>query len=333
MHLPGAGPGPSIRLHHSQAGPPPLPPGPFRHRGCTRCRDGPTEGPMKPLARESVARYVARAKRSLGQNFLLDDAILQRIVEASGLTPADSALEVGPGLGSLTRHLAAVAASVTAVEKDDALYSRLVNTLTEGDVTLIHGDALQLDLGTLVESMAMQAAPPPGAPGACIRVLANLPYNITQPFLERILPLGGPLASATLLLQEEAAERLVSARPGDVDWRGANLLLQYYSRPSIRFKVPRWAFSPAPKVNGAVVHLELLAPEDRPPVPSEAAFLTLVRFAFHQRRKMLKNTLAPLFPPNRTEAALLRLGLDAGIRAERLTLDQMIRLLWALAET
>ncbi|KFM28951.1 Ribosomal RNA small subunit methyltransferase A [Auxenochlorella protothecoides] len=239
---------------------------------------------MKPLARESVARYVARAKRSLGQNFLLDDAILQRIVEASGLTPADSALEVGPGLGSLTRHLAAVAASVTAVEKDDALYSRLVNTLTE-------------------------------------------------PFLERILPLGGPLASATLLLQEEAAERLVSARPGDVDWRGANLLLQYYSRPSIRFKVPRWAFSPAPKVNGAVVHLELLAPEDRPPVPSEAAFLTLVRFAFHQRRKMLKNTLAPLFPPNRTEAALLRLGLDAGIRAERLTLDQMIRLLWALAET
>lgn len=102
-------------------------------------------------------------------------------------------------------------------------------------MTLIHGDALQLDLGSLVESMAMQAAPPPGAPGACIRVLANLPYNITQPFLERILPLGGQLASATLLLQEEAAERLVSARPGDVDWRGANLLLQYYSRPSIRY--------------------------------------------------------------------------------------------------
>ncbi|GAB4815735.1 hypothetical protein N2152v2_002781 [Parachlorella kessleri] len=330
--------------------------------------------------RQRLREQNIRPKKSLGQNFLLDDVILQRIVTTACIQPGDLVLEIGPGTGNLTRHLLAAGALVTAVEKDYTLHAQLEAEFAKvPQLRVIQGDILRVDLGRILGGMqawgqqqaqAAAAATPPAAgaeasaaaaasaavaaaaaegnsgssagagardpaaynqpPGRVIKVVANLPYNITKDCLLRLLPLGGEISHLYFMLQDEVAVRLTGRDPGGHDWRVMNLIVQYYCRAQYKFQIDRRKYHPAPAVHGAVVDFELRPPHERPAVPSERAFLQLVKKAFSQRRKVIRNSLQPLYPGSQVSTALGALGLSVDARAQDLTLDDFVRLAWQL---
>ncbi|KAG2490681.1 hypothetical protein HYH03_010848 [Edaphochlamys debaryana] len=325
--------------------------------------------PAMPSAASTVANLYQdriRAKKSLGQNFMTDDSILRDLVVAAGVGPGDLVLEVGPGTGNLTKHLLAKGAHVTAVEKDDTLYGRLseeydgVSTLR-----LVRGDALEVGLEDVIRSMVEQdrtgpspgpeagpgagqalakaAAPEPStsapagrgavpAAGRKVKVVANLPYNITKDLLTMLLPLGDLISDLHIMIQHEAAERLCERTPGGPDWRAANIRTLFYCKPKYRFRISRFKYDPVPGVDGALVTFSLLPPHQRPPVPSERGFHELVLKAFSERRKKMRNSLQPLASAEQVQAALAACGLNVDARAQDLTLDQFVALSWRLHE-
>jgi 16S rRNA (adenine1518-N6/adenine1519-N6)-dimethyltransferase len=234
-------------------------------------------------------------------------------------------------------------------------------------LTLVCGDILRQDLPALLAGMAAAPPPPPAAaplaaaasaPGSTApppsaapspdppapllspsspsvlpvlpKVVANLPYYITKDFLVQALPLGGAASSLLLMLQDEVAARLTAPAPGGPDWRAMNIVLRYYSRPRYLFRIDRNKYEPAPSVHGAVVEFELLAPGQRAAVPDERAFLRLVKHAFLQRRKTLRNALQPLVGGPAAVAALAAAGLPPDARAQSLSLEEFVRLAWAV---
>ena len=276
--------------------------------------------------RDLIRTYTLDPKKSLGQNFLIDEHHLERIVAAADLTPEDTVLEIGPGLGVLTHRLAAQAGRVIAVELDDRLISFLrTQFITQSHVSIVHGDILELDPAALVGN-AETPSKIPGRPlGPALhtphyKVVANLPYYITSAVIRHLLEASQPPSLAVLMLQKEVAERFC-AQPGDMSLLAVSV--QFYARPAIVHHVPASAFYPRPKVDSAVLRLDVLP---QPVVPDLAPeqFFRVVRAGFSQKRKQLLNTLSAglHLPKPEVGATLQQIGIDPTRRAETLALEE-----------
>ncbi|WP_374636207.1 16S rRNA (adenine(1518)-N(6)/adenine(1519)-N(6))-dimethyltransferase RsmA [Paracoccus sp. (in: a-proteobacteria)] len=271
-----------------------------------------------PPLREVIARHDLRAKKQLGQNFLLDLNLTSKIARAAGDLTGCDVIEVGPGPGGLTRGLLAEGARhVLAIEKDARALPALaeISNAYPGRLTVINGDALEID--------PLAHLTPP------IRIVANLPYNVgTELLIRWLTPAEWPpfWQSLTLMFQKEVAERIV-ARPGGKAYGRLAVLAQWRSDARIVMTLPPEAFVPAPKIHSAVVHLTAL-PEPR--YPADPAVLNrVVAAGFNQRRKMLRASLKGLHP--RIEELLLEAGIAPTARAEEIGLEQFCALARGLA--
>lgn len=258
-------------------------------------------------------RFKLRADKKLGQNFLIDEDIVRRIVQAAELTPADKVLEVGPGIGTLTQGLAESGADVVAVELDKRLLPVLDVTLAGYDnVRIVNGDILKVDI--------MQEL---GAEN--FKVCANLPYYITTPIIFALLEKRLPMERLVAMVQKEVAERM-AAKPGGRDYGALSVAIQYFTEPEIAFIVPPSSFIPAPAVDSAVI---VCKRRQKPPVEvcDEALFFRVVKAAFSMRRKMLNNALKNMGISSEQCAKWLKLaGVDGRRRGETLTLEDFAAL-------
>jgi 16S rRNA (adenine1518-N6/adenine1519-N6)-dimethyltransferase len=264
----------------------------------------PTPGQLRRL----LAAERLRPRRSLSQNFLTDPAALDAIVAAADLHPRDRVVEVGPGLGVLTRRLLAAGAEVLAVELDSRLAAWLRTEL--GGVpgfTLVEADALTFD-------------PQQAFPGRPFKVVANIPYHITSPLLHAFLEGPRPPELVVVLVQAEVAER-VAAPPGKMSY--LSVFVQNVTEASIAARVPADAFEPAPEVDSAVLCLVRRDPVV-PPGPKREAFYRLVQAGFRQRRKQLHNALARELPLPRDvlDAAFAACGIESDRRPQTLSVDE-----------
>jgi 16S rRNA (adenine1518-N6/adenine1519-N6)-dimethyltransferase len=262
----------------------------------------------------SVNNMPIRPKKSLGQNFLKDPHYLRKIVEAAAVTRDDQVLEIGPGLGHLTRELAARAGRVVVVELDDRLVPVLRRELAAApNVEIVHADALAFDYGALAGTW---------------KVVANLPYYISTPLIERLISWRSKFATLTLMLQKEVAER-IAADPGGKDYGVLTVMVQLHAEPSIAFTVPPGAFTPPPKVDSAVVTLRVRR-QPAVAVADEQFLEKVVKTAFSQRRKTLRNSLGALIDRTAAAAAAQAVGISPDRRPETLSLDEFGRLADAL---
>jgi len=270
--------------------------------------------------RDLLQRHGFSFSKKLGQNFLINPSVCPRMAEACGAAPDTGVLEIGPGIGVLTRELAQRAGRVVAVELDDRLPPVLAETLAGRDnVTVVQGDCLKLDLHRL---LAEQFGDRP------VAVCANLPYYITSPIIMNLLESRLPVTNITVMVQKEAAQRLCAA-PGTREAGAVTLAVQYYAQAETLFTVSRGSFMPAPNVDSAVIRLTV---RKEPPcaVRDEKVLFRLIRAGFGQRRKTLLNSLAGAgYTKERLAAALQSAGIPATARAEQLTLPQFA----ALADT
>ena len=275
----------------------------------------------KPSPPSRPGRSAAlRAKKSLGQHFLRDREILERIVQAAELKAGDRVLEIGAGDATLTVPLSRAAGRVIAVETDRRFIPRLRGLFPDGgNVEVLEADALRFDLGALAGL----------APLKCV---SNLPYNIATAVLDRLLRCRGMFSLLVLMFQKEVARRLV-AGPGEAAYGSLSLATQYRAEAELLFTVPRGAFSPPPEVESAVVRL---APRPAPLLPpeQERVFERLLRAGFGHRRKTFLNANAAAARPLPREAlaaGLAALGLTERARAEELSLSGFLRLAELLA--
>lgn len=268
--------------------------------------------------RALLKQYDLRPSKGLGQNFLVDRAILAKIAAAAELTPGDTVLEIGAGLGTLTEHLARAAGRVVTVELDERLMGVLRDTLSGFDnVEIVQGDILALDPATLV------------APATRYKVVANLPYYITSAVLRHLLEASLQPQRLVVTVQREVAER-ITARPGQMSLLAVSV--QFYGRPQVLFRIRPGSFYPSPGVESAVVRVDMY---DAPPVDVEDTdvFFRVVKAGFAQRRKQLHNTLAGglHLPPEEVAARLREAGVDPKRRAQTLSLEEWARVAQALA--
>jgi 16S rRNA (adenine1518-N6/adenine1519-N6)-dimethyltransferase len=276
--------------------------------------------------RDIIAKYGFSFKKSLGQNFLIDQNILRKIVSAAELDETKGALEIGPGIGALTQQLAAAAGRVTAVEIDDRLIPILRDVLAGTEnVHVEHGDVLKLDLRALMERQFS------GLSG--VSVVANLPYYVTTPILMKLLEEKLPLEHIVVMIQKEVAERM-AAKPGGKEYGSLSVAVQYYCVPELVCIVPHTVFIPQPNVDSAVIKLSL---RDKPPVEvaDEAHFFRTVQACFAQRRKTVANNLTAFVGKARRELVgplLEGCGIDPSRRGETLSLSEFAALSRALLD-
>ena len=274
-------------------------------------------------------------KKSLGQNFLADSDIARRIVDSVAPSSGDLVVEIGPGTGALTRRLVAASGYVVAVEVDSRLVAELHRVLKAGNLSVVEADALRLHWEGLLESATESWRKVTGQGGQPrIRVVANLPYYISTPIIERLIGLRTRLSDMTLMLQKEVVERIVSP-PGSRDYGYLSVLVQFHCVATMLFEVPPEAFQPAPKVESAVLRLSI---REHPAVEVADAerFFALVRAAFAQRRKTIANNLKAarlaLGLEDRIDTALERASIQPMRRAETLSIEEFARLDHALFE-
>jgi 16S rRNA (adenine1518-N6/adenine1519-N6)-dimethyltransferase len=269
--------------------------------------------------RDALRRHGVRAATSLGQRFLVDRAVLASIVDAADLSTSDDVLEVGPGPGVLTAALAARVRSVTAVEVDPRMVAVLEETLRDAaNVRVVQGDALKVDL------LGLGERPP-------TRIVANLPYQITTPLLERFLADDRRPPLVVVLVQHEVARRIV-ATPRDARERGfLSIFVQSFAEPRITRRVPARSFRPPPRVDSAVVALRTWARPAFAPLAREP-FLRLVSDAFRHRRKQLRSALGHEagLDRERATAVLASAGIAPERRPEQLTLEEWVALARAI---
>ncbi len=274
--------------------------------------------------KETIAilnKYGFNFQKKFGQNFLIDTHVLEKIIHAADITKDDCVLEIGPGIGTMTQYLCENAGKVIAVEID----KNLIPILTEdtlaayNNVKVINSDVLKLDLKKLAEEENG---------GRPIKVVANLPYYITTPIIMGLFEAGVPLASITVMVQKEVADRM-QAGPGSKDYGALSLAVQYYAEPYIAANVPPNCFMPRPNVGSAVIRLTL---HGKPPVEvaDEKLLFKLIRASFAQRRKTLVNGLTNSpelsFSKEEVTKALEVCGYSPTIRGEALTLAEFAKL-------
>lgn len=272
--------------------------------------------------KEVLARHGFHFSKALGQNFLINPGVCPRMAAECGAQGCKGVIEVGPGIGVLTWELSQVAQKVCAIELDSRLFPVLEETLAGRDnVKIIPGDVMKLDLNQLIRQEFG---------GGPVCVCANLPYYITSPVILRLLEEGLPLTSITVMVQKEAAQRLCAA-PGERECGAVSVAVHYRSQPKLLFQVGRGSFLPPPKVDSAVLRLDL---RQEPPVSvaDEDWFFRVSRAAFAQRRKTAANSLSATLglPKPQVEQALAAAGAPENVRAERLTLEQLAALANAL---
>lgn len=276
------------------------------------------------VVREILSRHGFHFSKALGQNFIVNPEVCPRIAYESGVDKDMCALEIGPGIGVLTKELAKRAKRVLAVEIDEALPPVLAETLAEFDnVTVLGADVLKIDvLKTAREYFG----------DTPFVVCANLPYYITSPILMKLLEEGCGAESITVMVQKEAAQR-ITAKPGTRDCGALTAAIHYYSEPEKLFDVGKNSFVPAPKVDSSVIRLKI---RKEPPVsvPDEKYFFKVIRASFGQRRKTLANSVSGGlgFTKDEILCALERGGLSPTARAEELSLEDFAAFSAALAE-
>ncbi len=257
-------------------------------------------------------------KKKYGQNFLIDDNILTKIVDAAALEASDVVVEIGPGLGGLTEHLIKRSSRVIAYEIDKHLIPTLEQHFAGPTFHLIHDDVLKRDIDEDIKQYAGDAND--------VIVVANLPYYITTPILMRCLESSKRIKRMVVMMQHEVARR-ITAMPDTKDYNALSIAVQYRAKATYRFKVPKSVFLPAPNVDSAVVRLDF---HDKTQLPEdeETFFFAFVRAAFKQRRKTLLNNLTEFLSHEKVEIAdmLDTLGIDGTRRAETLSIEDFIRL-------
>lgn len=270
-----------------------------------------------------LGRHGFHFSRSLGQNFLIESWVPQQIAASSGADQNTGVLEIGPGIGPLTRELSRRAGKVVALELDKSLKPILAETLEDcPNASVLFQDVTKTDCAALVREQFEGLTP---------MVCANLPYNITTPVITQLLE-GHVFRSITVMIQREVAKR-ICAQPGTPDYGAFSLLCQYHAKCEYLFEVPKECFLPAPKVTSAVVRLEVL---DQPPVTveNEALFFRVVRAAFAQRRKTLLNALSSAFGGEMTKeqiaSCISSCNLPAAVRGEKLGIVEFAQLSSAL---
>ena len=275
---------------------------------------------------ETIQKYQFAFQKRFGQNFPIDSHVLDKIVNAAGITKEDCVLEIGPGIGTMTQYLAEHAGRVVAVEIDTNLLPILAETLKDySNVTVINEDILKVDMNSLVEEYNN---------GRPIKVVANLPYYITTPIIMGLFESNVPIENITVMVQKEVADRM-QVGPGSKDYGALSLAVQYYASPYIVANVPPNCFIPRPNVGSAVIRLTRY---QEPPVQVKDAKLMfrLIRASFNQRRKTLQNGLnnSPelSFSKEEIAAVIESLGLPAAVRGEALTLEQFAALANAFTE-
>lgn len=267
-----------------------------------------------------------KPNKRLGQHFLVDPNIIDKIITKAGLVKSDDILEIGPGMGALTIPMAGVVNSIVAVEKDERLVEYLRQKLDENqieNVTIINNDILKADLKELARNRDRK-----------LKVIGNLPYNISSPLLEKLITNKRYFSKAYLMLQYEFARRLASDA-GSKDYGAITVMTKYESSISQLFKVGRDVFYPKPKVGSMVIAIDLEMPH---PVraKNDRVFELVVRGAFAQRRKTIKNSLKVIsshFEMDQILKALTRCNIDPLRRAETLSLDDFLHLSDTLSES
>ena len=247
------------------------------------------------------------ARKRFGQNFLTDKLVLAAIADAIAPQPGDAMVEIGPGLGAMTALLIKPLERMHVVELDRDLVARLEKTFNPAKLTIHSGDALKFDYSTI-----------PVPPGQKLRVVGNLPYNISSPLLFHLADSAPLVQDQHFMLQKEVVERMVAA-PGSKTYGRLSVMLQWRYSMSLLFVVPPTAFDPPPRVESAIVRMVPLAD----PLPCERAALeAVVMKAFSQRRKVIRNCLAGMF----TEAQIVEAGIDPSLRPETVELAQYVAL-------
>lgn len=260
-----------------------------------------------------------RLSKSLGQNFLTDGNIVEKIVDGAKIQPHDLVVEVGPGIGVLTAAAAERAGKVIAVELDSHLIPILAETLQEYDnIEIIHKDILKTDLHALLKENEEIG----GIPRTGVKILGNLPYYITTPIIMKILEEGVPVDSITIMLQKEVADR-IKASPGNKIYGALSVAVQYYCTVDNVASVPKEVFVPQPKVDSAVIRLNV---REQKPVEliSEKVFFAVVKGGFGQRRKTLLNSLTGVAGKAKEEVAAIleKANIDSIRRAETLSIEE-----------
>ena len=253
--------------------------------------------------------------KALGQNFLVNPSVCPKMAELCGCSDNVGVIEIGPGAGVLTNELAKKSHKVIAIELDKRLLPVLSETLADhNNIKVISGDAMKLDLNDLISDEFG---------GGEVVVCANLPYYITSPMIMKLLEEKLPISSLTVMVQKEAADR-ICAEPGTRESGAISAAVHYYSSPELLFKVSKGSFMPAPKVDSAVIKLNILK---EPPVKldDEKTFFRIVKAAFSQRRKTLSNSLSSglSMPKSDVSKLLSDVGIPANARAEEMTMQQL----------
>lgn len=263
-----------------------------------------------------LQKYQFHFQKKFGQNFLIDERVIGRILDAAGIDGDDCVIEIGPGIGTMTQYLAERAREVVAVEIDKMLIPILADTLSAYDnVTVLNEDILKVDIAALVEERNG---------GRPVKVVANLPYYITTPIIMGLFESNVPVESMTVMVQKEVAERM-QAKPGTKDYGALTLAVQYYAKSDIAAHVPPNCFMPRPQVASAVI--TLLRYEEPPVKAADAGrMFAIIRAVFNQRRKTMVNSVSNAkelgVTKERVLSALERMGESPTVRGETFTLEK-----------
>ncbi len=272
-----------------------------------------------------LSRHGFTFSKALGQNFLINPSVCPKMAELCGCSDRVGVIEIGPGAGVLTNELAKQAYKVVAIELDKRLLPVLDETLSgHKNVKVINGDAMKLDLHKLIHDEFGDSE---------VVICANLPYYITSPVIMRILEEKLPIRSLTVMVQKEAADR-ICAQPGTRQSGAISAAVHYYSEPELLFKVSAGSFMPAPKVDSAVIKLDILR---EPPVKvkDERLFFRVVKAAFSQRRKTLSNSLSSgmKLPKQQITEILEKAGIRQNARAEEMTMQDFAAITGCISES
>ncbi len=280
------------------------------------------------MTQEIIEKYDLKAKKSLGQNFIIDTNILKNMIAAAGITEESQVIEVGPGIGALTEQLAMASKQVVAFEIDQRFMAVLEDTLSDYDnIEVINQDILEVELDKALADFFDLAKP--------IHLVANLPYYITTPILMHFLESTVPIETMTVMIQKEVADR-ISAEPGTKAYGSLSIAIQYYMDTEIASIVPATVFNPAPNVDSAILHLERKS-EKPAEVQDETFFFKMVRAAFAQRRKTIRNNMVAAFGKDTAvkeaiDRAFVEADIDSKRRGETLTIEEFARVSNALQD-